>query len=259
MRKALSVLLMSALAVLTACGRAPAPEASKRPTAAPSPAWQPLAAQDINLHLTGRNCDDRCAEFQATWLHFPDAPALDAELLQQIDAPMRPGVPVKDIRAVLQQMASDLLADAASYREPWSQILVLKQRQGLGHLVVLDLIDEQYTGGAHGTSTVAYVQWDRQGGRIVHLADLLLPAQTEAFWQAARRAHVRWLKQQPDAASLEAGWPFEKTDNVALLPDGLVLKYQPYSIGPYAIGTPELHIPLDELKGIIRPEWLASH
>lgn len=251
MRRLPAVLLV-ALALLPGCGRQPEP----KPAVAEA-AWQPLPGTSIRLNQRGTACGDRCPEFRADWQTFPQAPALDAALLRLIDAPL-PATPHPDVPAALRQMAAELLAEAASYREPWQQMLVLRQRQGRGRLVVLDYTNYLYTGGAHGTSTVGYLLWDRQGGRLVTLADLLLPGRAPAFWQAARRAHVRWQQQQPDPASLASGWPFEPTDNVALLPDAVVLRYQSYSIAPYAAGTPELHIPLTELDGILRPEWLTA-
>lgn len=253
MRHALPFLL-ACLALLPGCERQPGTQPAQ--AAAHTP-WQALPAETVGLRQRGTACGDRCPEFRADWLSFPQAPALDAELLRLIDAPSHPA-PRQDVAGALRQMAAELLAEAASYREPWQQMLVLRQREGRGRLVVLDFSNYLYTGGAHGTTTVGYVLWDRQAGRIIRLRDLLRPGQAPAFWQAARQAHARWLQQQSDAASLQSGWPFEQTDNIALLPDALVLKYQPYSIGPYAMGTPELRIPLAELAGILKPEWLSE-
>jgi len=53
-------------------------------------------------------------------------------------------------------------------------------------------------------------------------------------------------------------WPFQKTPNVALLKDKVVLKYDVYSIAPYSEGNVELSIPYSRLNGIIKPEWLPG-
>ena len=76
------------------------------------------------------------------------------------------------------------------------------------------------------------------------------------LWREAKAAHQQWLAQQPDAKSLADGWPFDKTDVMALMPTGLALKYQPYSIGPYSMGTPEIVIPYERLTGIFKPDYL---
>jgi len=38
----------------------------------------------------------------------------------------------------------------------------------------------------------------------------------------------------------------------------MVIKYDSYQIAPYSAGQPELLIPYEALKGILRPEYLPG-
>ena len=46
------------------------------------------------------------------------------------------------------------------------------------------------------------------------------------------------------------------TDNFSFNKDGITFLYQPYAIGPYVMGMPELTIKYQDLKGVIKAEYL---
>jgi len=212
-----------------------------------------LPAKPLRLKLRDPACSERCAEFDLEALQFPKSPALTDAFLTVIDAPVGPTAEQRVLA-----MAKTLMKEAAEFHEPWQQIIRAQQLSGIGHIVVIDIDNYTYTGGAHGTNVVSALNWDTRLERVLTLKDLLLPAQEAAFWQEAKLAHKRWLAGQPDAKSLADVWPFDKTDVLALLPTGLVLKYQPYALGPYSMGTPELVIPYARLTGIFKPEFLPK-
>lgn len=223
------------------------------------PAIKPLAvetapelpAKPLRLRLKDPACQDRCAEFDLDALQFPSAPALTEALLKSLDAPAG-----KSPEQRVLSLAKTFMKEAAEFHEPWQQIVKAQQLPGLRTVVVLDVDNYIFTGGAHGMNVVSALNWDSRVQRVVGLKDWLLPSQEPAFWREAKLAHQQWLARQPDAQSLADGWPFDKTDVMALLPTGLALKYQPYSIGPYAMGTPEIVIPYERLTGIFKPDYL---
>jgi len=223
------------------------------------PAVKPLAvaataelpAKPLRLKLKDPACHGRCAEFDFDALQFPGAPALTDAVLLTLEA-----APGKSPEQRVLNLGKTFIKEAAEFHEPWQQIVKVQQRPGLRTVVVLDVDNYSYTGGAHGMNVVSALNWDTKLQRVVTLKDWLLPNQEAAFWRQAKAAHQHWLSQQPDAKSLADGWPFDKTDVMALLPAGLFLKYQPYSIGPYSMGTPEIVIPYERLTGIFKPDYL---
>ncbi len=250
LRHLVALVAVSALA-LTACERKKPAETVPAPVAARHMA-PALAVQKFDVVLKGDSqCRERCAEFKAQWLSFPQQPALDAALLAVVEAQTS-----STAQAGITQLGKRFLADAAEAGEGWQQTLEAEVDDSLNDVTLIDTENYSYTGGAHGMTMVAYVNWDRRLGKVLKLADVILPGGEAAFWREAQRAHQAWVRSHDDAASLGAGWPFGKTDNFALKPDGLVLKYQPYAIGPYSEGTPEIRLDYARLAGVLKPAYL---
>lgn len=122
-------------------------------------------------------------------------------------------------------------------------------------LVVVELHSYAYTGGIHDISTAMYLNWSPSLDKIFTLNDFVLPGRMKAFEEVLKKKHAQWLKDnefaQADPAAYLETWPFEFTDNVALLQDGIALTYGHYVLGPYALGMPTIVVPFSELKGII--------
>jgi len=129
-------------------------------------------------------------------------------------------------------------------------------------VVVVQLDSFIFTGGAHGISTTQYLNWLPKTDRLLTLEAMLLPGKVSAFEEALKQQHALWLKKNPLAKEDPAGynkmWPFEPSDNVALLENGLAVTYDPYRLAPYSFGKPTIYIPYRELKGILRPELLPK-
>jgi hypothetical protein len=121
---------------------------------------------------------------------------------------------------------------------------------------------EFYSGGAHGMSfTRTYNFW--------HLAG---KPKTFGLWDAlkgdaASRRELDYLLMQKALADNRTAWVDEgmitdfKQQNLSrfyFTRDGITFVFDPYELGPYAVGTIELSIPYGELKPIIRPKGPLS-
>ena len=129
-------------------------------------------------------------------------------------------------------------------------------------VVVVQLDSYIFTGGAHGISTTQYLNWLPRTDKLLTLESMLLPGKMPAFDEALKKQHALWLKKNPlakeDPAAYNKLWPFESSDNVALLENGLAVTYDPYRLAPYSFGKPTIYIPYRDLKGILRPEVLPK-
>lgn len=127
-------------------------------------------------------------------------------------------------------------------------------------IVVTELHSYAYAGGAHGMSTAMYVNWSPTLDKIFTLKDFVLSGRMKAFEEVLKKKHAEWLKDnefaQADFAAYLETWPFELSDNVALMPDGIAVTYGHYVLGPYALGMPTILVPYSELKGIINRDLL---
>ena len=127
-------------------------------------------------------------------------------------------------------------------------------------IIVVQLDSYIYSGGAHGNSTTQYLNWLPRSDIIVNLQTMIPSDNMPAFEVALKRQHARWLQTndlaKADYKAYDKKWPFKLSENAALLADGMAITYDPYEIGPYALGMPTLMIPYSELQGILRPELM---
>lgn len=233
------------ICLLAACSPKEPDSKSAATTAQPT-----LRALPVQVELKQQDCGDGCASYSAKWLRFPEAPQLDEAVLKDQGVAWQGGV-----EASLQFAARDFMSDA---ERRWESLLSLTQRpSALPGLVVLEATNYSYTGGAHGQDVLSFYNWDARQGKLVGLRDWLLPGQGKALWARVQQAHAQWAERgKPNM--IESGWPFVRSENMALLSDGLAIRYNAYEIGPHSEGAPLLRVPYASLRGIFRPEWLPA-
>jgi hypothetical protein len=185
-------------------------------------------------------------------VHFPEEPTLDA-LVQQRLLALTQDNPDLPPASTLQAYQEQFLSRAQTGNSTYLQAKVREQHDGL---VIVELSSYLDTGGAHGMPGRGFITWSQAQHKALSLADMVMPGQESTFWLAAQEAHRGWmiaskLDQDPEFVK---NWPFQRTDNIALASDAVVLKYNVYSIAPYAMGHIELKIPYARLNGVIRPE-----
>ncbi|WP_438012266.1 RsiV family protein [Psychrobacter raelei] len=130
----------------------------------------------------------------------------------------------------------------------------------LGHMGEVELFEINsyiYLGGAHGLGASEYMMFDTSSKRHIQLDDILLAGQKSKFKALAYEQYKAWVrKDNNELKAYEKMWPFTLTDNALLTDKGVVLRYQPYEIAAYAYGMPELTVPYNQLKGILKPKYI---
>lgn len=135
---------------------------------------------------------------------------------------------------------------------------ILNAQQPLATVVVNS---SHYLGGAHGSAAQHYYNYDLQAQKIVQLNQLIQPSQQLHFKQLAYDAFKLWVTENKLAENVqeyEQAWKFELSKNYYLGQQGLILQYQEYEIGPYVVGLPRLVIPYEDLKSILKAEYLPA-
>jgi hypothetical protein len=132
----------------------------------------------------------------------------------------------------------------------------------LGHVDEFELFEISsyvYTGGAHGMPYSEYLVFDPSTKKQVTLDDMLISGKKPRFEALAYDAYKGWVKTvAEDVSSYEKNWPFTLSDNVTLTDTGVSIRYQHYSIGPYAYGMPVLNIPYSKLDKVIKPRFIPK-
>ncbi|WP_171257535.1 RsiV family protein [Acinetobacter qingfengensis] len=128
-------------------------------------------------------------------------------------------------------------------------------------IVAIVIRANNYVGGAHGSSSEQYFNYDIKNKAILNLDEVIIAGKRKAFNDLAYNAFQQWIKQTQPAMNIhdyQKLWPFAMSDNFYFAKDGLILQYGEYEIGPYAVGLPRLVIPYSQLQGILKENYLPE-
>ncbi|MFI2741445.1 DUF3298 domain-containing protein [Zhouia sp. PK063] len=108
-----------------------------------------------------------------------------------------------------------------------------------------------FTGGAHGSSNVTYINFDPKTGKIFENEDLF--KNVDEFTKFAEKKFREKEEIKPDASINSKGYWFENDtfslpQSIGFDDKGLVLLYNPYEISAYVDGQHVIEIPFDEVK-----------
>lgn len=294
----LSILTVAIL--MTAC-QPKKVENEQKETAASSTQAQEQASQLIGdsekLQLNLPECDDNnCPEMTIKRLNsnqpFIDA-YIDAEILKKVQQilAVSPELPTDQAASTAQAAevaASQAVVQATTVKQQLEQQLqpytqaFLKLDQEIkalssshkisvmikptilnakGPLVTVVLNSSSYLGGAHGSSSQQYYNFDLEKKKLVKLHEVLAPNQLAALENQAHEAFKTWViesKLANDVSEYEQAWKFKLSDNYYLSKQGLILQYGEYEIGPYVVGLPRLTIPYEQLQTILKKQYLPE-
>lgn len=134
------------------------------------------------------------------------------------------------------------------------------------HLVQIVSDDYEYSGGAHGTPSAGYFVFDTKEQKTLEFYDILIDDKQSQFEKLALSAYkvaLRQKYQEQEETFNEKEWqehlesyPLIMSENFYFTPTHLVLSYNPYQLGYYAMGFMELKIDKKSLKGIIKDVYL---
>jgi len=257
------LILGAALLALAGCSSAPPANITLATPATSSTTAEKvgdLSTERIKWASNKPGCEGDCPHIEIDSVAFPGNPKLTA-LVDHVLAYMT-GTDAN------RRGAYDTLSEYTQYfwstaRPRDATYFKASVKDTVGDIVSIELHTEQFlTGAAHGIPATQYLNWERSRGRVMSLDEALIPGRRAEYVAALQRAHAKWLTSNPDAkrdpASYNKMWPFQESDNYALTRDGIVVKYDAYSIAPYSHGEPELNIPYADLRGILKPELLPK-
>lgn len=289
------------VAILMAACQPKKVENEQAETAASSTQAHEQASQLIGdsekLQLNLPECDDNnCPEMTIERLNsnqpFIDA-YIDAEILKKVQQilAVSPELPTDQAASTAQAAevaASQAVVQATTVKQqleqqlqPYTQALLKLDQEikalssshkisvmikptilnAKGPLVTVVLNSSSYLGGAHGSSSQQYYNFDLEKKKLVKLHEVLAPNQLAALENQAHEAFKTWViesKLANDVSEYEQAWKFKLSDNYYLSKQGLILQYGEYEIGPYVVGLPRLTIPYEQLQTILKKQYLPE-
>lgn len=175
-------------------------------------------------------------------------------------APIKAKSNQEDVKAAIDDFTASQFADLPEDSVFVYNLMITPEY--LGHVNDFELFEISsyvFTGGAHGMPYSEYLIFDPTVKKQIQLADMVEKSKESRFEALAYDAYKKWISTvDDDVDSYEKSWPFTLSDNVTLTDKGINIRYQHYSIGPYAYGMPVLSIPYSKLDNIIKPHFMPK-
>lgn len=107
-----------------------------------------------------------------------------------------------------------------------------------------------YTGGAHGSTWEANLNFDRKSGKLLEQEDVF----AEGFEGQVRKLLMKHLNDGRDENSQISLLvdEIEPNGNFTIGPEGITFTYNQYEIAAYAFGIIDILIPADEIKPYLK-------
>ena len=110
-----------------------------------------------------------------------------------------------------------------------------------------------FRGGAHGIQTLSNIVFDAKTGEQVHEADLFTPGYEAPVAQLLRLAVKSAMEEEdPELMQLVNLEQVVPNGNFSVHEDGVEWLFQPYEVGPYALGIVSATLSWDELKPFMK-------
>lgn len=209
----------------------------------------------VNWHQQKKNCNqqqlitNQCPTFKLNGITFKYQPLLnnliEHKLLTLVNSPNNS----------LWNYQQNYLARAKDGDHIHFNITLLEQT---ATLIVLQLsYEEQNSNDSYTVPKITLINFNKKTQQDLQLTDIIKSDKISAFWNKAQIVYKQWLEinQLLNNETYQQDWPFVKTQNFALLPHGIALKYEANTLAPFALGRPTLVIPYNQLKDILKPQY----
>lgn len=110
-----------------------------------------------------------------------------------------------------------------------------------------------FRGGAHGIQTLSNIVFDNKTGDVVREEDLFTPGYEEPVAQLLRLAVKTSMEEEdPELMQLVQLELVVPNGNFCVREDGVEWLFQPYEVGPYALGIVSATLSWEELKPFLK-------
>jgi hypothetical protein len=136
---------------------------------------------------------------------------------------------------------------------PWYAYIDYMVLHAEGGVISIRFIVDTYFGGAHPNNQSSVLNYDLVSGKAINLADLFEPG---ADYLGALSAYCRRDLEDRDLLEFEDG-VLPRPENYRswnISPEGLVINFDAYQVGPYAMGAQRVVVPYSALESILRAD-----
>ncbi|MFW1736692.1 RsiV family protein [Acinetobacter sp. ULE_I001] len=241
--------LLSSMLMVSACQEKPEPQAEQAATATQHAQIPLIQAKVERVNVVKKQfCDeDGCTQYDLQTVKS-NVPWLDDYFLNRIKKDV-PGAFEKDQNHA--QAESEAQSSAKGLNQNSIYVRFISQQNNLATFVI-----QTYTyvaGAAHGMYHNEYVTFDLTTQKRLALTDILKPNVEAKVAEQLYDANANWLIQKDITRE-----KLQLSDNYYYGVNGLVFVYPLYELTSYAEGMPELKLPYQVAKDLIKAEYLPS-
>lgn len=120
----------------------------------------------------------------------------------------------------------------------------------------------EFTGGAHANSWTSYLNFDMTTGNVLKLEDLFFENYEPTLLMIAERAFKQEVNLEIDTNLMDTDYEFSTGNfmlptNFSIGQESLSFHYNPYDLGPFALGTISFEVSYQEILDLIDTTVLA--
>lgn len=168
----------------------------------------------------------------------------------------------EDIASSFIRGYNDFYKENPGTAQSWYLLIDIKVLRQLHNYIAIQYMHADYAGGAHGNSTISYINFNPKNNSPITLESLILPQKRTALNQLGESI---FRKNEKISATESLSKRYFFNDGKFYLPEtfyvsdkGLTFLYNSYEIKSYAEGTTTLVIPFDLLKDIAKPNTILT-
>jgi hypothetical protein len=218
----------------------------------------PFKMETVKIESEGGCTSDTiaCASFDVVYPSFPEMnEKVKSELQRLINNT------VEGKGNTLEQKGQDFISDFKKFQAEmpdnelgWSSSTDVSVLVYSDSLISLQVESDLFTGGAHGSHLVRYINIDPATGRPFLLDSFLRPGYAEFLREAGEIEFRNEHELNPGVSLEEAGFSFPNNqfslnENYGFRKEGIVFFYNGYEVAAYAEGPTEIIIPYEKLAG----------
>lgn len=216
-----------------------------------------------SFHAESENCKTDSAACATFDVSYPEFTELDSAV-QSIFYQQLTGIVTSDEENAahsLEEEGKNFVEDFAQMKSEMPDLAMAWYFKSTSNaLIVSDtLISVQvdvdsFMGGAHGMYNTSFINIDSKNG-APYLIDRFLKPGYQEFLNELGEEEFRKEQDLADTTSLEeAGFSFPENrfqlnENYGFRKEGIVFFYNSYEVGPYSMGSTEIIIPYEKLRG----------
>jgi hypothetical protein len=198
-----------------------------------------------------------CASFEVIYPTFPD---LNEKVKGELQNSINKMIDGKEGKTI-EEKGRDFISDFKKFEAElpdnelgWSSSTNVSVLIYSDSLISLQVDTDVFTGGAHGSHLVRYINIEPQTSRPFLLDSFLKPGYMEFLREAGEEEFRAERELGPEVSLEEAGFSFPDNrfslnDNYGFSKEGIVFFFNGYEVAAYAEGPTAIVIPYEKLVG----------